>query len=87
MIRQTRTSRAAASAWGGSSDDDYQEPSYSERKRRESGEVVGKKSEKRYMPPWLIDPAHGGEVTPTYGEEEIQVLPINLGYSIMETSD
>jgi hypothetical protein len=85
MIRQTRAMRAATAAWGGGADDDYQEPSYSDRLKERKGE--NKKEDKHYMPPWLVDPAHGGEVTPAYGENELAVLPINLGYSIMEESE
>jgi hypothetical protein len=32
----------------------------------------------------MVDPQHGGEVTPSYGENEVASLPINLGYSIIE---
>lgn len=71
--------RAAAAAWGGGSEN-YEEPSYSARLKDRSGE----KKEKKYLSPWLVDPAQGGEVTPTYGENEINILPINLGYSIIE---
>jgi hypothetical protein len=80
LIRQNRAIRATAAAWGGGGDD-YEEPSYSGRlkERRE-----GTKKEKKYLSPWLVDPASGGEVTPAFGENEIAVLPINLGYSIME---
>jgi hypothetical protein len=79
MIRQGRTMRAAAAAWGGGSQD-YEEPSYSQRLR----EKDGRGKEKKYLSPWLVDPAQGGEVTPAYGEGEINVLPINLGYSIID---
>ena len=78
MVRQGRAIRAAAAAWGGGSED-YEEPSYSARLRGER-----EKKEKTYLSPWLVDPEKGGEVTPTYGENEISVLPINLGYSIIE---
>lgn len=43
--------------------------------------------EKQYKKPWMTDPKQGGEVTPSYGEEEIAQLPINLGYSIIEKQD
>ena len=38
----------------------------------------------RYLKPWQVDPAVGGQVTPIYGQEEAFSLPINLGYSIIE---
>lgn len=79
MVRQGRAIRAAAAAWGGGGDN-YEEPSYSARLRKDSAP----KKEKKYLSPWLVDPAQGGEVTPAYGENEIHVLPINLGYSIIE---
>ena len=43
--------------------------------------------EKEYIQPWMADPNKGGEVTPAYGNEEIQMLPINLGYSILEEEE
>lgn len=45
------------------------------------------KAEKTYQKAWMADPKHGGEVTPSYGEEEINQLPINLGYSIIEKQE
>jgi hypothetical protein len=84
MIRQSRAMRAAAAAMGGGGDSDYEEPSYSERLRSRKGEVSNKPS-KSYLDPWMIDPSQGGEVTPAYGKDQVAVLPINLGYSIIET--
>lgn len=82
MIRQSRAIRAMGAAWGGG-DENYEEPSYSKRLREQSGDKI---AEKKYLSPWLVDPAHGGEVTPAFGEEQVAVLPINLGYSIIESN-
>jgi hypothetical protein len=79
MIRQSRAIKAMASAWGGSGDNS-EEPSYSQRLREKSGDTS---SERTYLKPWMVDPSHGGEVTPAYGENEVSSLPINLGYSII----
>ena len=41
-------------------------------------------SDKQYTPMYAVDHERGGEVEPVYGENQIQQLPINLGYSIIE---
>ena len=41
-------------------------------------------SDKQYVPMYAMDQERGGEVEPVYGEDQIQQLPINLGYSIIE---
>jgi hypothetical protein len=73
--------KAMAAAWGGGNND-MEEPSYSQRLRERSGDTG--KTQKSYLKPWMVDPQHGGEVTPSYGENEVASLPINLGYSIIE---
>lgn len=40
-----------------------------------------------YSPIGAIDPQRGGEVTPIFGEDQIDKLPINLGYSIINSED
>jgi hypothetical protein len=40
-------------------------------------------SEKTYQKPWRVDPTKGVEITPAFVEEEINKLPISLGYSII----
>lgn len=42
------------------------------------------RSDKQYVPMYAMDQERGGEVEPVYGEDQIQQLPINLGYSIIE---
>lgn len=42
------------------------------------------RKEKDYVPLSAVDHRRGGEVEPVYGEEQIEQLPINLGYSIIE---
>lgn len=50
-------------------------------------DTVEEKKEKTYAKPWMVDPKNGGEVTPAYGEGEINMLPINLGYSIIDSEE
>lgn len=42
---------------------------------------------REYTPIEAIDPQKGGEVKPVYGEEELHKLPINLGYSIINSEE
>lgn len=42
------------------------------------------RDDKQYLPMYAVDHERGGEVEPVYGEDQIQQLPINLGYSIIE---
>jgi hypothetical protein len=85
MIRQMRAVKTVAAAMG-SAGDDEPEPSYSQRlKDRNSGEK--NKPSKKYLKPWMVDPSVGGEVTPSFGENEVTSLPINLGYSIISDEE
>lgn len=77
--RQSRAMKAMAAAWGGGSDDVESAIQYVY-----SDSESNKGNDRSYVPPALIDPKVGGEVTPAFGEEEIYKLPINLGYSIIE---
>jgi hypothetical protein len=86
MNRQSRAMKAASAAWGGSSGD-HEEPSYSRRLRDNANGNDSKRPNKKYTPPWLVDPARGGEVTPVFGNNEAKSLPINLGYSIIDNND
>jgi hypothetical protein len=45
------------------------------------------KPDKKYQNPLMVDPKKGGEITPVYGKDEVGMLPINLGYSIIEKQD
>lgn len=40
-----------------------------------------------YTPIEAIDPEKGGEIKPIYGEDELHKLPINLGYSIINSEE
>jgi hypothetical protein len=80
MERQQRFMRTMASAFGG---DTGEIESAIQHVYSDSDE---KKTENReYIPLALADPRVGGEVTPAFGENEVQKLPINLGYSIIES--
>ena len=46
-----------------------------------------KSEQKSYQPAYAVDPSRGGEVTPLFGKEEAEMLPINLGYSIIDKQD
>jgi len=78
--RQSRAMKAMAAAWG--SDAGEAESAiqyvYSDVDEKNS-------SEKSYTPISLVDPKVGGEVTPAFGEDEVHKLPINLGYSIIDS--
>jgi hypothetical protein len=77
--RQQRFMRTIASAFGG---DTGEIESAIQHVYSDSDE---KKLESReYIPIALADPKIGGQVTPAFGEDELQKLPINLGYSIIE---
>lgn len=71
MERQNRLAKTMAIAMGAEIDD---EPSPS---RRHSADP-------EYIQPWEANAGKSGEVEPVYGEEQVNRLPINLGYSIME---
>lgn len=81
LDRQARLSKVVAASFGADIPEDDRESSflYSDQKKNNK--------EKDYLKPWMVDPKQGGEVTPAYGGDEIQMLPINLGYSILEGED
>lgn len=71
--------RTLAAAMGGSSDDDDSmiKYIYSDEEKPEEN--------RKYTPSHLIDPKVGGEIEPVYGEDQVSRLPINLGYSIINS--
>jgi hypothetical protein len=71
MERQNRLAKIVASAMGAQVDDD---PPPSRRDFADSDDIK----------PWDASSSKNGEVEPVYGEEQVNRLPINLGYSIME---
>ena len=79
LERQSRAMRTLAAAMGGGSDDDSSMIKYIYSDSEEQ------KREKQYTPGYLADPRSGGEIEPIYGEEQIQQLPINVGYSIINS--
>jgi hypothetical protein len=79
--RQGRISKIMAASVGAEIDDN-EEPYpflYSDSEK--------KVKEKKYNSPLINDPRGGGEITPVYGKDEVGMLPINLGYSIIEKQD
>lgn len=77
--RQSRIAKVLASAFGAEFDDEEPYQFLYSDSRPEK--------EKSHAKPWMVDPNKGGEVTPAYGEDEISMLPINLGYSIIDKQD
>lgn len=76
--RQSRAMKTMAAALGGDSGETESaiQYVYSDAEKH----IV----DREYAPLATIDPKHGGEVTPAFGENEVNKLPINLGYSIIE---
>ena len=77
--RQNRLAKVIGAAFGAEFPDEDPYPFLNSDSEQEK--------EKKHAKPWMIDPKQGGEVTPTYGQDEIAMLPINLGYSIIEKQD
>ncbi len=78
--RQQRLLSSVAAAMGAEVNmpDDSSKYVYSDSDSNESG------PEKQYVPMFAMNHERGGEVEPVYGEHQIEQLPINLGYSIIE---
>lgn len=79
LERQSRAMRTLAAAMGGGSEDDSSMIQYV------YSDSDSPQSERKYTPSYMVDPKRGGEVEPIYGEEQIQQLPINVGYSIINS--
>lgn len=79
LERQSRAMRTLAAAMGGSSEDDSSMIKYV------YSDDDSPRQEKQYTPAYMVDPKAGGEVEPIYGEQQIQQLPINVGYSIINS--
>jgi len=80
--RQQRLLMAVASSMGADIDipDDSDKYIYSDSESNSESS----KADKNYVPMYAMDQQRGGEVEPVFGEHQIQQLPINLGYSIIE---
>lgn len=81
--RQGRLSKIVAASMGADIQDDSEPYEY----LYSDSETSKTRSEKRGVSPYAIDPKEGGEATPAYGKEEIEMLPINVGYSIIDKQD
>lgn len=79
LERQSRAMRTLAAAMGGGSDDSTSMIRYV------YSDDDSEKPEKQYVPSYLSDPRSGGEIEPIYGEQQVQQLPINVGYSIINS--
>ena len=78
LDRQSRLSKVIAASFGAEIEEVDTESSYL------YSDQISKTKNEEYLKPWMVDPNKGGEVTPAYGGDEISMLPINLGYSILE---
>lgn len=79
--RQAKLMRTMAAAAGASFDESESLVQYV------YSDQNNEREEKRYIPAYAADPNVGGEVTPAFGSDEIGQLPINLGYSIINSED
>lgn len=79
--RQSRAMKAMAAAWGSGTEDNDSAIKYVYQDSDEGAKV----DRENYTPIEFADPSRGGAVTPAFSAEEVAKLPINLGYSIIES--
>lgn len=87
MDRQMKLMRTMAAAAGADTGEFESVVQYVYNDQGTKTENNSGQSSRDYVPIEVSDPQKGGEVTPVFGESEIHKLPINLGYSIINSED